>query len=154
MTGSPHTCSGLAYSGVSIRSKPIVCSGVAESESEAEQLGDTKVEKLRHAIVGYQDVARLQVAMNDEVLMSELDGGAHGAKQLQPLVDGESMGVAVLVNGHAIDELHDQVGISFFGAATVQQSSDVGMFEAGQDLAFGLESRYRESGKQIHLSPA
>src|SRR5208283_401434 len=95
-----------------------------------EKLGDAKVEKLGHAVGGYQDVSRLQVTMNDEVLMSEANGVAHSAEQLQPLADGELMCVAVLVNGHAIDELHHQVGIAFFGAAAVEQSSDVRMFEA------------------------
>src|SRR5664279_2847292 len=89
--------------------------------------------------------------MDDEVLMSEADGVADCAEQLQPLADGESIGVTVLVNGYAIDELHHKVGIAFFGAAAVEQSSDVRMFEAGENLAFCLESCYRKTGSKSTL---
>ena len=41
-----------------------------------EEFGDTEVEELRMAARRDQDVARLEIAVNDEVLMCELNGRA------------------------------------------------------------------------------
>ena len=73
--GSPRTCSGLAYWSVigrspSSASAGSVCAGI-------EQLGDAEVEQLGHAVGGDQDVARLQIPVDHQVLVGEMDGGAH-----------------------------------------------------------------------------
>jgi hypothetical protein len=47
-----------------------------------DQLGDAEVEQLGRAVGGHQHVGRLDVAMDDQVLMRMLDGGADVAKEL------------------------------------------------------------------------
>jgi hypothetical protein len=49
------------------------------------------------------------------------------------------MPVAVLVEGHPLDVLHDQVRPAVVCGAAVQETRDAGMIEGGQDLAFGAE---------------
>ena len=50
------------------------------------------------------------------------------------------MRVAVLVDGRAFDQLHHEVRNAFVGGAAVQQAGDVGMIEAGKNLALVTEA--------------
>ncbi len=75
--------------------------------------------------------------------MGVLDGGADPAEEIEPPVDRELMGVAVLVDGHSLDELHDQIGAAVLRAAAVVEAGDIGVLEAGQDLPFGKEAMER-----------
>src|ERR1041385_8854324 len=66
-----------------------------------ELLGDSKIEQLDFAFVLDQDVGRLQIAMNDRVLMRVLHGFAYGAEQSQALGDGAYFIPRVLGERHA-----------------------------------------------------
>ena len=79
VTGSPRTCSGLALSGVSTRKAVRV--RLPSIAARLQQLGDAEVEQLRHAVRGHEDVARLDVAMDDEVLVRILHRAAHPQEQ-------------------------------------------------------------------------
>ncbi len=87
-----------------------------------------------------QDVARLEVAVNHQALMRVLHGGADRSKQFETFGNRQSTGIAVLVDGCAVDQFHDQIGHSIVGGATIEQAGDVGMVETGQDLALVAEA--------------
>ena len=65
----------------------------------------------RHAVVErHQDVGGLQVAVDDPLLVGVLHGAADEHEQLQPFPDREPLPVAILGDGQAADQLHDEVG--------------------------------------------
>ena len=59
---------------------------------------------------GDQHIRRLDVAMDDSFLMRVLDGIANDAEQLQPLWNRQFVLISVLGDGHALDQLHHEVG--------------------------------------------
>src|SRR5205807_9931463 len=56
----------------------------------------------------YQDVRRLEVTMDDALLMSVLHGLADGGEQVQPFADAELGLVAEPGQRQAVDQLHDK----------------------------------------------
>ncbi len=65
----------------------------------ADRLGHAEVDDLGHGavvVLGHQDVRRLDVAVDDPLLMGVLDGLADGHEQFQPLPRRELVLVAVL----------------------------------------------------------
>ena len=115
-----------------------------------------------------QDVARLDVAVNDALLMGVLHGAADLGQQLQTLARAEIALVAELGDWHAADEFHDEVRptrgkgdrsnlpgrpggccaqigpVPFsapgFGAARIEHFGDIGMIHQRQHLPLGLEA--------------
>src|SRR6185436_19588119 len=69
-------------------------------------------------------------------------------EQGEPLVDARAVPVAVFVDGHPLDQLHDQIGTAVVRAPAVIQAGDVGMFQAGEDLPFGDEAVESFGGRQ------
>src|SRR5262249_61977691 len=63
-----------------------------------DQLGDAEVEQLRRAVGRRQDVAGLDVAMDDQVLVSELNRRADLPEGVQSLGDRKPIGVAIIVD--------------------------------------------------------
>ncbi len=106
---------------------------------DAEQLRNSEVEELQGAIAGDQDVGGLQVAVDDEVLVSGVHCRADTAKQGEPLADGKPVPFAVLVDRHAVDVLHDKVWNAIVRRPAVQQPGDVAVVQPRQDLALGLQ---------------
>ena len=81
-------------------------------------LGDAEVDDLGHrkgVVERDQHVGGLEVAVDDALLVGVLHGLADGDEQLQPLPRREPVLVAVLGDGHALDQLHDEVGPARFG---------------------------------------
>ena len=105
-----------------------------------EQLGNAEVQQLGDAGAGHQNVGRLQVAMHDEILMRVMHRGAHHLEQLQARGHLQMVGVAVDVDGDAVDVFHDDVGRAVGQRAAVQQVRDVRMIELRENLAFDLEA--------------
>ena len=139
VTRSPRACSGLAYSGVVVG---------------AEQLGDAEIEESRRAVLGDQDVARLQIAVDDEVAVRVMHGIADAPEQGQARLHGQGVALAVLVDGHALDEIHHQVRLAAVGGAGVDQPGDVGVIEAGEDLPLTGEAGVQDvaiEGRAQHL---
>src|SRR5690606_17165319 len=51
--------------------------------------------------------------------------------------------VAVAIDRHAVDVLHDEIGRAFRRGTAVQETRDVGMIEVGEDLAFAEQPLFR-----------
>ena len=112
-------------------------------------LGDAEIEEFGGGSGRHHDVAGLQVAVDDEVLMEIMDGGADLHEQLDAFADVEPVVVAVAVQRGAFNELHDVIGRTVGGVAAVEDAGDVGVFEAGEDLAFLAEAVGKKRGVLI-----
>ena len=89
---------------------------------------------------GDQHVGGFDVAVDDALLMGMLHGLTDREKQLQPLPGRETVGIAVVGDGHALDQLHDEVRPAAAGLAAIVDLGDVRMIHEGQGLPFGLEA--------------
>jgi hypothetical protein len=88
---------------------------------------------------GDHDVRRLEVAMDDSLLVRVLDRVADLNEQLQPFSHAHAILVAVVGDLDPIDQLHDEVRSAGFGGSGIEDLCDVGMVHQGQRLALGLE---------------
>ena len=109
-----------------------------------EELGGAEIEQARCAVMGDEDVVRLEVAVDDEVLVGVLDGIADLQKELQAGVKGEFVLAAILRDGDAFDVLEGEVEFAALGDATAEQTRYEGMREEGEDLAFLTEALAEE----------
>src|SRR5260370_23086612 len=109
------------------------CSGVFARDHQ--QLRRAKVEKLGHPITGDKDIARLQVAMNNQVAMRVFNRGADLKEKADPVRYAELGGVAVAIDRAPIYVLHDEIWIAVGPTAALEQPGDVRMIELRQDLA-------------------
>ena len=117
----------------------------------AGRLGDAEVDHLgnRLAVVERdQDVRRLQVAVDDSLLVGVLHGLTDRDGQLESLAERQPALVAKPGDGDALDQLHDEVGPAVVGGAGVEDLGDVGVVHQGQRLAFGPEA-----GEHLPASP-
>ena len=93
-------------------------------------LGNSEINHLRNgdAIVqGDKDVGRLDVAMNDALLMGMLDGLTDSHEKIQS-VDGRHLVlVAILRNRYAADQFHDKVRTASLRGARIKHLRDVRM---------------------------
>ena len=107
----------------------------AGGQAEVDHLGDGPV------VVGLdQDVGRLEVAMDDPLLVRVLNRLADVHEQFQPVGDRQVVAVAVVGDGDAADQLHDEVGAAAVGGPGVNDAGDVGVVHHRQRLALGLEA--------------
>ncbi len=88
----------------------------------------------------HQHVGGLDVAVDDPLLMGVLDCLADRHEQLEPLARAELSVVAVLGDGDAVDQLHDEVRTARVGCPGVEDTGDVLVVHQGQGLALGLEA--------------
>ena len=117
-----------------------------------EELGDPEIEQLRDAVGGDQDVARLEVAVDDQVLVGEVDRRADLPEELAAARwVGSFRVVAILVDRLPLDVLHDEVGAAVLGGAAVEQLGDVRVVEVGEDLALGAEAA--DDLVRVHAAP-
>jgi len=75
-------------------------------------LGDAEIDDLgdRQAVVdGHQDVGRLEVAVDDALLMRVLDGLADFDEEVEPFASGKFFLVAVIGDFDAAHQFHDEV---------------------------------------------
>ncbi len=103
-------------------------------DPDRQQPGDAEVEELRRAVRRDQDVVGLQVAVDDEVLVRVLDGGAHFHEQGEAIPRIEAPLVAIQRDRASIDVLHHQVGLTLRGRAAVEDGRDVRVLQERQDL--------------------
>ncbi len=78
--------------------------------------------------------------MDDEIAMRVLDCLTDGEEEPQTVGNVQPVFVTELVEGRSIDILHDEVGTTVLGDASVQEAGDVGMGDPRQDLSFGEEA--------------
>ena len=72
-----------------------------------------------------------------------MEGGADLGDEFQRAGQVELAAVAEMVDVHAVDELHDEVGITLGGAAVVVDVDDVRMVERGHGLGLAFEAGER-----------
>ena len=123
------------------------------------QFGDPEVEELRARpaglVLGHEDVRRLEVAVDDEAPVCGAHSRADLGEEAEPVLNGEPPPVAVGRDGLALDELHREVRppveAPALGDAAVEEAGDVGVVEAGEDLALLAEPG--EHGLGVHPAP-
>ncbi len=95
-----------------------------------------------------QDVGRLQVAVDDALLMRVLHRLADRHEEFQPLFGGEPGLVAELGQRQAVDQLHDEERLAGGRQAAVEHLGDVGMIHHRQRLPLLLEAL--QHGLRVH----
>ncbi len=105
-----------------------------------EQLGDPEVQELGRGLGDHEHVRRLDVAVDDQVLVRVLHGGADVTKELEARRGVEPVRVAVVDDRLPLDVLHREVRPAVRRAATVEQARDERMLEAGENLALVPEA--------------
>ena len=86
-----------------------------------------------------QDVGRLEVAVDDPLLVRVLYRLADRDRQLESFAGRQPAFVAEPGDRDALDQLHDEVRAAGVGGAGVENLGDVGVVHQGQGLAFGPE---------------
>ena len=86
-----------------------------------------------------QDVRRLDVAMNDPLLMRVLDGLADRHEQFEPLARSGDCSVAVFGDRDAVDQFHHEVRPPAVGRSRVEHLGDVRVIHERQRLTLGFE---------------
>src|SRR5262249_14745799 len=106
-------------------------------------LGHAEIDDLCNGLAivqTYQNIGRFQIAMNDALLMSVLNGLTDRNEQLQALAYRQVIVVAVLGDGNAMDQLHDKKRPTVVGGAGVKDPGNVLVVHHGQRLTLGLEA--------------
>lgn len=116
-----------------------------------QQLGDPEIQQLHRAIGLHQDVRRLDVAVDDQVLVGELDRAADVGEEPQPRVDRQPGLVTVARDRHALDVLHDEVRPTVRRGAAIVEPCDVRVLERGEDLPLVAEAEQDVVG--VHPAP-
>ncbi len=114
-----------------------------------EQLGDPEVEQLHLAVAVDEDVARFEIAVDHEIAVEIADRVDDLEKEPQDLVDAHTILGAVLRDGSALDQLHDEVGSALVGDSAIQQAGDVRVREPGEELPLGEETRSQLGGVHV-----
>jgi hypothetical protein len=92
--------------------------------------------------LGDHDVARLEIAMDDAVLVRMRDGIGDGGDQQELLPQGQSVRTDVLVESLPAHQLHREVGLAAVLRLFYARLVDLGdswMVEAAEQLALELE---------------
>ena len=100
-----------------------------------EDLRDPEIQHFDGSIRGHQDVGRLEVAVENQVLVGVVDRGADIAKHTQAICEAEPPSIAVLRHGHAFGQFHDEVAVTR-GDPRIHQSDDVWMIQLREDPSF------------------
>ncbi len=107
------------------------------------RLGHSEIDHFwrRSAVdLGHQHVARLEVAVNDPLLVRVLHRMADQHEQLQPGPDREPGAVAILGDWHPIHQFHHEERLARIGRAAIVDAGDVRVVHEGQRLPLGIES--------------
>ena len=87
-----------------------------------------------------ENVRRLDVAVNDALLMRMLNRVANLHEQIQPLARVQLVLVAIIRDPNAAHQFHDEVRPAGIGRAGVEDARDIRMVHQRQRLAFGFEA--------------
>ena len=101
--------------------------------------------------VGHEDVGRLEVAVDDALLVRVLHRVTHHGEQPHALVHGEPCLVAELVDGASRHVLHGKVEAPILGGPGLEHARNVGVVHERQRLPLRLEARGRASRVDAHL---
>ena len=112
-------------------------------------LGQSKIDDLgqRRAIGhGDENVRRLEIAVDDSLLVGVLDGIADPDEQFQPLGNFELLSVGVLGDRTSLDELHHEIRPAGLGGARIEHFRDARMVHQSQGLTFGFKAGHHLPG--------
>ena len=116
--------------------------------------GNAEVNDLRNrfaVVQGDENVRRLEVAMDDPLLMRVLNGVADMDKKFQSLGRVEVVLVAVVGDPNAANQFHHKVRTAVLGGAGVEHFGNVWMVHDRQRLALRLEARDNLPGVHAQL---
>jgi len=146
LSGLPSACSGRAP-GEAAHEFAGNAEGLLVSGDEAIEggSGEAEIKDVGFAAFIDADVAGLEIAMNDALLV----GGVHGiadfeehAQQLAGIVGVFLLATEhVLPQIHARDVVHDDIAAAISGAAGIDDRDDVGVIQRGQDVHFAIKAR-------------
>src|SRR5438552_579567 len=105
-----------------------------------EQFADTKIEQLRLARFGDQDIGWLDVAMNNQMLVCIMNCRADFAKELEAGLKGKAFLVAVIVDANPIDVFHREKWTAVRQDAAAVELGDVWMIKTGEETLLPLEA--------------
>ena len=107
--------------------------------------------------VGGDQELRLEVAVDDEILMRVVDGRRRLQEKRSRARDRQPVPVAVGVDGHAVDVLHHQIGRRL-RCARRRAGARCSGARAGEDLPLGWKRRRKRgvlrAGSEINFKPA
>ena len=118
-----------------------------------ERLGHTEVDDLRHrqsVLLGHQHVGRLEVAVQDRLLVRVLHAVTDLTKQIQALAHRQPLLVAVLRDRNTRDMFHHEEGAPLFRASGVEDLRDRRVLHQRQRLPLGLEAGDELLGVHAH----
>jgi hypothetical protein len=92
------------------------------------------------AVDGYLYIGRLDIAVDYALLVGVLDSLANLQEQRKPFFNGKFLPVTVLGDWDALDIFHHEVWPAEFGGSRVIYMRNVGVFQEGQGLPFGLKA--------------
>src|SRR5688572_18673119 len=98
-----------------------------------------------------QDVGRLEVPMNDALLVSVLNSAADLNEKLEPLANGEVLRVTVAGDGAAANQFHHKIGPASRSRARIVNGGDIRMFHHRQRLPLYLEALDHFAGVHAQL---
>ena len=119
--------------------------GGRPAAAAVDQLGDAEVEQLGFALVVDQDVARLDVAMHDQVAVCMRDRGADLAEQHEARAQRQRLARAPVGDRGAVDVVDRHPRLPERVDAGVDEARDVGVRQPREDAAFAGEP-LRERG--------
>ena len=114
-----------------------------------QQLGDTEIEQPHLSVGGNEDVAGLEVAVDDQPRVRVLQRVQHLAEQRHALRGAQAAGVAPAVDGQAVNAFHRQPGRAVVGHASVVKPRDVGVAQPRQDVAFADKARHQLRARAV-----
>ena len=108
-----------------------------------DRLGHTEVDHLRHGLAVAdrdEDAIGLDVAVDNAFLVRVLDSLADTHKEIQPLLDIQTLAVAMVGDGDAGHMLHNEVRPTIIAHARVEDLGHARVVHHRQGLTLGLES--------------
>ncbi len=131
----------LLRRGVGGGQRPEPGSGLVLGEVDRLQLlGDAEVEQLHHPVGADQDVGRLDVAVDDGVLVGVANCLTHGAEQPEPLGDAAVVRAAPVGERQPVHVFHGEPRGAVGQGVGVVQPGDAGIVELGEGALLGKEA--------------
>src|SRR5262249_35091498 len=78
--------------------------------------------------------------MDDQIAVRIVDGGADFLKQLEALMNGQVMVIAVFIDGFTLDVFDNEIGDSILGFPAVDELGDMRMLQIGKNLPFTAQA--------------
>jgi hypothetical protein len=116
--------------------KPCACveSRAGFNGARIEKLGYPKIQQFGIAALGHQDVAGLDVPVDDQILVRELNGIANAAKKFNQGFETQSFVAAVFGDRCPRNVFHNEPRRALFSGAAIEQRCDKRMFQGREDL--------------------